>query len=457
MTSRACIYCDGIGAITVSGDHVCGDHVCRAKYMLNPSNDAVVRNYRNNPMEFEFLIQVSFAAAQSTRRDMIFNPFPWCFKTRDEFTDDPLGIVATNRNYAALTKCVKLMSIDGLLATIEECDTDQILIDELCKLDLCGKNLYKFLKFIVETKAISSEYREWVVDIKTRKSYRQFKIKHDSYTESEFMKSSQDFCYLFHGSAIENWHSIIRNGIFNASGTKMMTTGAAYGNGVYLSDNLAVNSSYSRGSLSGGSHTGCDMVVAVFQVAAAKSKYQKSTNIFVVPDSKLLLLRYLIVMPRGCDLTAISSILEKEFARTHEVELRAELKTNHRINRRITVDIAKFRDIPDYISCEYDPVSNLCNLYIDRDVSAIAFVIKFTPQYPFEPPIICIEHPIVKSASVTDLGVVSMKQLLINEWTPAQKLNGIIQTVMSSIVTVNCDATSYDLDSAFREALLLRK
>ena len=39
--------------------------------------------------------------------------------------------------------------------------------------------------------------------------------------------------YVFHGSAIENWYSIIRNGIRNLSNTHMMTAGAAYGPGVY--------------------------------------------------------------------------------------------------------------------------------------------------------------------------------------------------------------------------------
>ncbi|KAH3779342.1 hypothetical protein DPMN_157144 [Dreissena polymorpha] len=42
-------------------------------------------------------------------------------------------------------------------------------------------------------------------------------------------KKQYDSTFAFHGSAIENWHSIIRQGLINASGTKFQVNGAAYG------------------------------------------------------------------------------------------------------------------------------------------------------------------------------------------------------------------------------------
>ncbi|KAF8381932.1 hypothetical protein PRIPAC_71074, partial [Pristionchus pacificus] len=50
--------------------------------------------------------------------------------------------------------------------------------------------------------------------------------------------------YLFHGSRMENWHSIIRSGLKNMSGTKYQLVGAAYGNGIYLSNHLATSYQY---------------------------------------------------------------------------------------------------------------------------------------------------------------------------------------------------------------------
>lgn len=57
-------------------------------------------------------------------------------------------------------------------------------------------------------------------------------------------KHGSTFC--FHGSSIENWHSIIRQGLLNASGTKLQVNGAAYGKGIYLSPYISTSMGYSR-------------------------------------------------------------------------------------------------------------------------------------------------------------------------------------------------------------------
>ncbi|KAM9807717.1 protein mono-ADP-ribosyltransferase PARP6-like [Neosynchiropus ocellatus] len=52
--------------------------------------------------------------------------------------------------------------------------------------------------------------------------------------------------FAFHGSHIENWHSILRNGLVNASYTKLQLHGAAYGKGIYLSPISSVSFGYSE-------------------------------------------------------------------------------------------------------------------------------------------------------------------------------------------------------------------
>ncbi|GMR38063.1 hypothetical protein PMAYCL1PPCAC_08258, partial [Pristionchus mayeri] len=51
--------------------------------------------------------------------------------------------------------------------------------------------------------------------------------------------------YLFHGSRQENWHSIIRTGLKNMSGTKYQLVGAVHGAGIYLSNHLQTSFHYS--------------------------------------------------------------------------------------------------------------------------------------------------------------------------------------------------------------------
>ena len=48
----------------------------------------------------------------------------------------------------------------------------------------------------------------------------------------------------FSGSHLENWHSIMRQGLINASGTKLQMHGAAHGSGIYLSPVASLSLGY---------------------------------------------------------------------------------------------------------------------------------------------------------------------------------------------------------------------
>lgn len=50
--------------------------------------------------------------------------------------------------------------------------------------------------------------------------------------------------FCFHGSSLENWYSIMRNGLRNLSNSALMTAGAAYGAGIYASSNYQTSFGY---------------------------------------------------------------------------------------------------------------------------------------------------------------------------------------------------------------------
>ena len=58
------------------------------------------------------------------------------------------------------------------------------------------------------------------------------------------LKEKHGSVWTFHGSNIENWYSILRNGPRNLSNTKMMTAGAAHGPGVYSAKQFTTASGY---------------------------------------------------------------------------------------------------------------------------------------------------------------------------------------------------------------------
>ena len=59
------------------------------------------------------------------------------------------------------------------------------------------------------------------------------------------LKKKYGSIFSWHGSQPDRWHSIIRNGLINASNTKLMRCGAAYGPGIYLAHDSSVSMGYS--------------------------------------------------------------------------------------------------------------------------------------------------------------------------------------------------------------------
>merc|ERR1712216_126818 len=62
------------------------------------------------------------------------------------------------------------------------------------------------------------------------------------------LKKKYGSMFAYHGSAAENWHSILRNGLKNASNTNLMSAGAVHGAGIYMAKNMSTSIGYARGT-----------------------------------------------------------------------------------------------------------------------------------------------------------------------------------------------------------------
>jgi hypothetical protein len=60
------------------------------------------------------------------------------------------------------------------------------------------------------------------------------------------MKKQYGSVWAFHGSALSSWHSIMRKGLKNMSGTKGQINGAAYGSGVYFANDANTSFGYMK-------------------------------------------------------------------------------------------------------------------------------------------------------------------------------------------------------------------
>jgi len=142
--------------------------------------------------------------------------------------------------------------VDNILRnfpSVEQMSQAKDFTDMKNKMDKSHPYAYSFLNWIItsnrshlvklpEAKRIKSmvtahQYLLLSAPPEKEAKFRQLKEKHGS-------------CFAFHGSSIENWHSILRQGLKNASGTKLQMNGAAYGQGIYLSPHSATSFGYCR-------------------------------------------------------------------------------------------------------------------------------------------------------------------------------------------------------------------
>jgi len=108
-------------------------------------------------------------------------------------------------------------------------------------------------------------------------------------------KQSQGSMWAYHGSGWGNWHSILRNGLKNYSGTALMSTGAVYGNGIYLAKDSNTSLGYAKAmsgwpkSKMGGSGIQCLSLVELINANYQANPY------YVIPNEDHIVTRYLFV------------------------------------------------------------------------------------------------------------------------------------------------------------------
>lgn len=161
-----------------------------------------------------------------------------------------------------------------------------------------AKSEYMFLRWIILTNNMNLSHYNTGQNTETGKSCEKnnviFTLSHPYEKYKKFQVN--DVFHLFHGSPNGNWYSIMRNGLKNYSNTKYMTTGAAYGAGIYLAPDLMTSYSYCG--------QGSYHIMGVVQLLN-KENYTQSSY-YVVPNEDDVLLKYIILIRNQNNLTKSS-------------------------------------------------------------------------------------------------------------------------------------------------------
>uniref|UniRef100_A0AAY4D6N4 Poly [ADP-ribose] polymerase n=1 Tax=Denticeps clupeoides TaxID=299321 RepID=A0AAY4D6N4_9TELE len=185
----------------------------------------------------DLLVVMCRAALESARKSIIFDPYP---SVVDPSDPKSLAFNPKKKSYERLQKALdSVMSIREMTqGSYFEIKKQMDKMDPLCMLLL-------ILCMHLSGVSFSPSDQQQLKFMHT--SHQFLLLSSPPAKESRFRTARKIYgsTFAFHGSHIENWHSILRNGLVNASYTKLQLHGAAYGKGIYLSPISSISFGYS--------------------------------------------------------------------------------------------------------------------------------------------------------------------------------------------------------------------
>lgn len=452
---------------------ICGKEECQYQTEEMIIDNYVKNAFRDDYQVSRFLLETTFNAIKSNRRENIFEPFPTNFlldnETKKILKRGELSALSNTdiseyKDFKSLDKITDEYTVSKIVSIIERCKNDYEIIENL------GQKTYKLIKFAIKSNktnirpcaiinnfVINTQYNKGY----TKKNYQediknfvQFEVTHHPQIEEDFKKQVKQSgnLFLFHGSSYDNWYSIMRNGLKIMSNTKLMTTGAAYGTGIYLSNDINLSLGYT------GNNT---CIFGVYEVLNIPSKLHHSGTIFVAKDEKMLLLRYLFIPPSQNFMRQLNlnKVLNDKFSYTIKEEKKAVAqKSNNLRTRRLLKEYKKIyilNPIKAGFRIELAEEDNFDvwkifitnfenNPKIKQDLERIGIreiemEIIFPERYPIEPPFIRIVSPrfVYRTGHITSGGSICMEVLTNSSWSPMYSLESLIVDIKCQIVEGN--------------------
>jgi hypothetical protein len=365
---------------------------CLETFVDYPENRVVQDMITRKPDVFQFLLTVLQSQGSNPAR---FRPVPTWFATRppDATLDITAALIRTEDLMDMARFRTALQQINTTTWRALECETDAALMSRV------EVDAYMLARFMVLSCALQLEGVNKSISKKVAKvvkpaaaprratqeaSWKQYKVTWSETVEQQWEKAGagQTPEYLYHGSPLANWQSIMRNGLKVTSNTAWMTTGAIMGDGIYCSDTLNVSWSYSHG---GHGQT----VIGVYEVWGAK-QYQKQAGHFVVPAAEQILLRYLIYMPDSAhtNVAALDQSLREEWISKGSRKAEATRKKNSRVEARLRKEVEAIQGAGMRVSL-WDTCQ--VRVWITTDGKERNVDIAIPHQFPFSAPTMVVQ------------------------------------------------------------------
>jgi ubiquitin-protein ligase len=425
-----------------------------------------ISNQLNNIETASFMIRLAVSAAsiKESRAELILVPRP------------PESTIQTLVPIVAFLK--KLLKDDNV-----GCLQNQS--DEEIK-EHYGEEAYNFLCCILKDNILKFQAFTYKISLDNGvSSLCKYKVTHSISAENNFRKKSTTKSYLYHGSHISNWYSILKNGLKNYSEDKTMRiNGAAYGAGIYLSNSVQLSASYSVSTgvsrRKQASPNTDFMIIAVVELAGNSEDYKKSSTIFVVEDDSLIMIRELILIPIDTGTQVINTLavsLNEHYANDIHVEVNKKINRASVVSqRRLLSELTKMKKERDKLTADtipYVPALIEDNLFKWKvrlinfpqdlpittqmkkyNIKEVELEIRFSMDYPHDPPFIRVVSPRFKwlTGHITKGGSICKEVLTRSGWNSIYKVDSILIDIRQTIGESNASIVSNGSAYTFEEA-----
>ena len=460
-------------------------------YIYLGNGDKLIENYwKDKKTTIEFFVYLLTKTLLSNRIDTIYHPRPPFFKESNLTLSDVESVLSC-----------KVTDIEVILNLYFKEDENGLIKGDY-ELYKTYPYLYMTIKYAVN---ILSKYYVITSSMKgnlPKNSVENvFEIQNEDDDAQVFNDDTND--YLFHGSNVENWISIMSNGL--QTGTKenkLFLNGAAYGAGIYLSDSAQYSYGYMNRSVNSPiQHSHSEyLIMGVFQVAKPKVNYYKNTNIYVVSNGAEIKLRYLIVFSSKSTYNNQLMIeLSNKFGKGEiKKEIKQRKETTEKVgSKRLMKEYGKLQkmsslsgedqtdivnDMGVKFTCELADGASLDVWNIDfsidnlpkegvlykqlleKKIDNIKMEFRFSSQYPIEPPFCRVVYPRFKfmTMNITRGGSFCNTMLTKQGWSPILTVDKVLLQIMSLMldddggldpINWNQPYTMYEAQDAYKRMI----
>ena len=222
----------------MAGSTVCTRGSCQFRFSkLDVAKDVATQSAMQTGV-MDFLIVIARFAALSNRWNLLLDPFPTLV--------DENGKVVTSPENPNIELCRAILKDFPVMKYLSQSESQGAVAERLKRHHPLAQSMMNWILGSNRAVLIKLTPQQNITMYGSRHQFRLIMQSPEREQRFQELKAKHGAKWCHHGSKSECWFSIMRNGLKNASNTKLMVNAAAYQAGIYLSPLASTSFSYSN-------------------------------------------------------------------------------------------------------------------------------------------------------------------------------------------------------------------